>query len=158
MINQREIGVDVFSYADALKQFALHSPDVIYIGNIRDAQTCHAALTAAETGVLVLSTTHTINATSTVERIVNFFPPQQHHLIFNQLSRLLKGVISLRLIPRIDRQGLIPAYEIMALSPTISGLIRENKLWEAPKYIATGNIYGMKSCGVMMIRYFLKPM
>ncbi|MCQ9208340.1 MAG: PilT/PilU family type 4a pilus ATPase [Omnitrophica bacterium] len=145
MINQREIGVDVFSYADALKQFALHSPDVIYIGNIKDAQTCHAALTAAETGVLVLSTTHTVNATSTVERIVNFFPPQQHPLIFNQLSRLLKGVVSLRLIPRIDVEALIPAYEVMVLSPTISGLIRENKLWEAPKYIATGDIYGMKS-------------
>ncbi|NQS99654.1 MAG: Flp pilus assembly complex ATPase component TadA, partial [Candidatus Omnitrophica bacterium] len=81
MINQREIGKDVTSYSDALRQFAIHSPDVIYIGNIRDQQTCHAALTAAETGVLVLSTVHTVNATTTVERIINFFPPEQHHLI-----------------------------------------------------------------------------
>ena len=145
LINQREIGKDVRSYEDALRQFALHSPDVIYIGNIRDYQTCKAALTAAETGVLVLSTLHTINASSTVERIVNFFPPHQHHLVLTQLSMLLKGVISQRLIPRIDVEGVIPAYEIMTLSPTISRLLRENKNWEIPKYIASGDIYGMKS-------------
>ena len=87
---------------------------------------------------------HTVNATSTVERIVNFFPPQQHHFVFNQLSFLLKGVVSLRLLPRLDVQGLIPAYEVMTLSPTISSLIRENKLWETPKYINSGEIYGMK--------------
>jgi len=145
LINQREIGTDVASYRDALKQFALHSPDVIYIGNIRDSETCHAALTAAETGVLVFSTIHTINATSTVERIVNFFPPHQHTFITNQLSFLLKGVFSQRLLPCSDSQELIPAYESMTLSPSISRLIRENKLWEIPKYIHTGDVYGMKS-------------
>ena len=145
LINQRELGKDVRSYEEALRQFTIHSPDVIYIGNIRDSQTCHAALTAAETGVLVLSTVHTVNATTTVERLVNFFSPQQHHLVFNQLSFLLKGVISLRLLPRIDVEGLIPAYEVLALSPTISSLIRENQLWQIPKYISSGKIYGMKS-------------
>jgi twitching motility protein PilT len=145
MINQREIGPDVASYEDALRQFALHSPDVIYIGAIRDAETCHDALTAAETGVLVLSTLHTINAASTIERIINFFPPHQHHLIMDQLSFLLKGVVSQRLLPRIDVSGLIPAYEVMTLSPSVSRLIRENKLWEVPKYISTGDVYGMKS-------------
>ncbi|UCC95137.1 MAG: PilT/PilU family type 4a pilus ATPase [Candidatus Omnitrophota bacterium] len=145
ILNQREIGVDVTSYADALRQFAVHSPDVIYIGNIRDADTCYAALTAAETGVLVFSTLHTVNAASTIERIINFFPPHQHTLILNQLSFLLKGVLSLRLIPRIDEKGLIPAYEIMIASPSISRLLRENKLWEIPKYIASGDVYMMKS-------------
>jgi twitching motility protein PilT len=145
IINQREIGADVATYSDALWQFALHSPDVIFIGNIRDANTCYAALTAAETGVLVFSTLHTVNAASTVERIINFFPPHQHSLILNQLSFLLKGVVSMRLIPREDKSGLIPAYEIMVLSPSISRLIRENKLWEIPKYITTGDVYGMKS-------------
>ncbi len=145
IINQREIGSDVFSYAEALKQFVVHSPDVIYIGNIRDFQTCYAALTAAETGALVFSTVHTVNASSTVERLVNFFPPQQHHFVFNQLSFLLKGVVSLRLLPLVDGESLVPAYEIMTLSPTISSLIRENKLWEIPKYIASGEIYGMQS-------------
>jgi len=145
IINQREVGVDVYSYPDALRQFTLHAPDIIYIGNIRDKRTCEAALTAAETGVLLLSTMHTIDARSTVERIVSFFPPQQHNLIFMQMAALLKGVISLRLLPRIDVAGLIPAYEVMTLSPTISDLIRENKLWEIPNYITTGAIHGMKS-------------
>ncbi len=144
IINQREIGKDVFSYEDALKQFALHSPDVIFIGNIRDAETCHAALTAAETGVLVFSTIHTINAYSTIKRIINFFPPHQHNLVRGQLSVLLKGVVSQRLLP-LKKGGLIPAYESMLLSPSVSRLIREDKAWEIPKYITSGDIYGMKS-------------
>ena len=145
IINQREIGFDVASYADALRQFTVHSPDVMYIGNIRNHDTCHAALTAAETGILVFSTLHTVNAVSTIDRIRNFFPPHQHSFILDQLSSLLKGVISLRLIPRIDRGGLIPAYEIVTLSPSVSRLIRENKIWEIHKYISKGDIYGMKS-------------
>lgn len=144
LINQREIGKDVRNYKEALKQFALHSPDVIFIGNIRDAETCHAALTAAETGVLVFSTIHTINASSTIQRIINFFPPHQHNLVISQLSMLLKGVVSQRLIPKKEG-GLIPAYESMLLSPSISRLIRENKIWEIPKYIASGDVYGMKT-------------
>ncbi len=144
LINQREIGKDVFSYEEALRQFALHSPDVIFIGNIRDEKTCYAALTAAEMGVLVFSTLHTVNAPSTVERIINFFPPHQHSFVLAQLSRLLKGVVCLRLIPRIANDGVIPAYEVMSLSPTIARLIKDNKLTEIPKYIASGDIYGMK--------------
>lgn len=145
IINQREIGKDVFSYQDALNQFALHSPDVIFVGNIRDEDTCRAALTAAETGVLVFSTLHTVNASTTVERIIDFFPPHQQNFILMQLSVLLKGVMCLRLLPRADGVGLVPAYEVMSLSPTISRLLRENKLWEIPKYISSGEIYGMKS-------------
>jgi len=145
VINQREIGIDVWSYKDALKQFALHSPDVVYIGNIRDSETCRAALTVAQTGILVFSTLHTINAASTVERVVNFFPSHQHSFVLNQLSFLLKGVFSQRLLPRCDKPGLIPAYESMVLSPSVSRLIRENKLWEIPKYIDSGDIYGMGS-------------
>ncbi|UCD15895.1 MAG: PilT/PilU family type 4a pilus ATPase [Candidatus Omnitrophota bacterium] len=145
MVNQRQIGLDVANYTDALRQFAVHSPDVIYISNIRDQETCYAALTAAETGVLVFSTLHTVNASSTVERIVNFFPPHQHHFILDQLSTLLKGVLSLRLIPRADRLGLIPAYEVLTLSPSISRLLRENKILEIPKYISSGDVYGMRS-------------
>lgn len=146
IINQREIGFDVVNYNDALRQFAVHSPDVIFIGNIRDAETCYAALTAAETGVLVFSTLHTVNASSTVERIINFFPPHQHEFILFQLSSLLKGVLSLRLVPRADKKGgLVPAYEILTQSPSISRLMRENKAVEIPKYIASGGVYGMKA-------------
>lgn len=145
IVNQRELGIDVDSYTDALKQFTMHSPDVIFIGNIRDAETCHAALTAAETGVLVLSTLHTVNAASTIERMVNFFPPHQHAFVLEQLSLLLRGVMSQRLVPRCDSAHLIPVCETMVLSPTISRLLHENKLWEIPKYIASGDIYGMRS-------------
>ncbi len=144
-INQREVGLDVVSYQVALRAFTLQSPDVIYIGNIRDQETMAAALTAAETGVLVLSTLHTINASQPVERIINFFPPHQHEQVRIQLSFLLKGVISLRLVPLKDKSGRIPAYESMLLTPTVSRLIREGKVWEIPHYIDEGAVFGMQS-------------
>ena len=143
VINQRELNRDIRSYQKALKETAMHSPDVLYIGNIRDRETCYAALSAAETGVLVFSTVHTINAPSTIERIVNFFPPEQHGLVFNQLSFFLKAVVSLRLLPRADAKGLIPAYEIMTLSPTVSSLINKHSIWDIPQYIESGAIYDM---------------
>ena len=143
IINQREVNRDTRSYQKALRETAMHSPDVMYIGNIRDRETCYAALTAAETGVLVLSTMHTINAPSTIERIVNFFPPDQHGLIFNQLSFFLKAVISQRLIPRSDTKGMIPACEIMTLSPMISSLINKHNIWDIPQHMESGQIYDM---------------
>jgi twitching motility protein PilT len=145
LINQRDLGLDVISYGTALRAFTLQSPDVIYIGNIRDHETMSAALTAAETGVLVLSTLHTVNAPLTIERIINFFPPHQHQQIRIQLSSLLKGVMSLRLLPLKDSTGRIPAYEVMILTPTISRLIREGKSWELPKFIEDGGVFGMQS-------------
>lgn len=145
LINQREVGKDVESYAEALKQFAMHSPDVIYIGQIRDEETMRAALTAAETGALVLSTIHSVNAPQTVERILNFFQPHEHEQVLKKLGVLLKGTISQRLIPRCDRDSLIAAYEVMVLSPTISRLIRENNVWDIGRYLEEGDIYGMCS-------------
>jgi twitching motility protein PilT len=145
IIHQREIGLDVSSYAEALKHFTYQSPDVIFIGNIRDNETMAAAITAAETGVLVLSTLHTVNAAQTIERVINFFPPHQHEEVRVQLAMLLKGVISLRLIPRKDKPGCIPAYEIMLLTPTISRLIREGKVWEISSFIHEGEIFGMQT-------------
>jgi pilus retraction protein PilT len=152
IINQRELGKDVASYPAALRSFTLQSPDVIYIGNIRDTETMAAALTIAETGVLVLSTLHTVNAPQTTERIINFFPPHQHQQIYNQLSVLLKGVISLRLLPLKDGSGRIPACEIMLLSPTISRLIRENKISEMTKYIEESEVFGMQSFDQALVR------
>jgi twitching motility protein PilT len=145
IINQRELGKDVPSYPAALRSFTLQSPDVIYIGNIRDLETMAAAITIAETGVLVLSTLHTVNAAQTVERIINFFPPHQHQQICTQLSTLLKGVISLRLIPAKDGSGRIPVAEVMLLSPSISRLIRENKVWEIPRFIEDSEVFGMQT-------------
>ncbi|MFA5063562.1 MAG: PilT/PilU family type 4a pilus ATPase [Candidatus Omnitrophota bacterium] len=152
LINQREIGIDVSSYASALRAFTLQSPDVLFISNIRDIETMSSALTAAETGVLVLSTLHTINAAQTVERIINFFPPHQHQETRNQLASLLKGVISLRLIPTKDQKGRVPAYEVMLLTPTISRLIREGKIWEIPQFIDDGAIFGMQSFTQSLVR------
>jgi len=151
-VNQRELGLDVTSYQVALRAFTLQSPDVIFIGNIRDYETMAAALTAAETGVLVLSTLHTINASQTVERIINFFPPHQHEQVRIQLSSLLKGVISLRLVPTKDQPGRIPAYETMLLTPTVSRLIREGKVWEIPRYIEDGSVFNMQSFNQSLIK------
>jgi twitching motility protein PilT len=152
IINQRELGIDVSSYAIALRAFTLQSPDVIFVGNIRDCETMSAAITAAETGVLVLSTLHTINASQSVERIVNFFPPHQHQQIRTQLSYLLKGVISLRLVPYKDKAGRIPAYEVMLLTPTLSRLIREGKVWEMPQFIEEGEVFGMQSFAQSLVK------
>ncbi len=152
IINQRELGLDVSSYEVALRAFTLQSPDVIYIANIRDAQTMSAALTAAETGVLVLSTLHTINASQTVERIINFFPPHQHAQVMVQLSYLLKGVLSLRLVPLKAGTGRMPAYEMMLLTPTIGRLIREGKIWEIPQFIEEGAVFGMQSFNQTLVK------
>jgi len=152
VVNQRELGFDVSSYEAALRAFTLQSPDVIFIGNIRDHKTMSAALTAAETGVLVLSTLHTVNASQTVERIINFFPQYQHQEVRHQVAGLLKGVISLRLVPLKSGTGRIPAYEAMLQTPTISRLIRENKIWEIPQYIEEGAVYGMQSFTQSLIK------
>lgn len=152
LINQREVSLDVTSYSNALRAFTLQSPDVLFISNIRDLETMSSAMTAAETGVLVLSTLHTINASKGVERIINFFPPHQHQEVRNQLASLLKGVISLRLLPLKDGIGRVPAYEVMLLTPTISRLIREGKIWEIPQFIEDGNIFGMQSFNQSLIK------
>ncbi|MDD3345098.1 MAG: PilT/PilU family type 4a pilus ATPase [Candidatus Omnitrophica bacterium] len=152
IINQRELGIDVSSYAVALRSFTLQSPDVMFIGNICDYETVSSAITAAETGVLVLSTLHTINASQSVERLINFFPPHQHQEARNQLATLLKGIISLRLVPAKDGSGRIPAYEVMLLTPTISRLIREGKIWEIPQFIDDGAVFGMQSFNQSLVK------
>ncbi|HQP09973.1 MAG TPA: PilT/PilU family type 4a pilus ATPase [Candidatus Omnitrophota bacterium] len=145
IINQRELGLDVRSYPMALRYVTQQSPDIIYIGNIRDEATMRAAITATELGTFVLTTFHTINAVQTIVRIVNFFPPHLHDEIRMQLSMILKGTVSLRLLPRKDGQGRIPAFETMVVTPTISRLIRENRIREIQPFIDEGELFGMKS-------------
>ena len=152
IINQRELGIDVPTYSMALRSFALQSPDVMFIGDIRDYDTVSAAMAAAETGVLVLSTLHTINAALSLERLINLFPPHQHQEVKNQLATLLKGVISLRLVPAKKGLGRIPAYEVMLLTSTISRLIREGKIWEIPQFIDDGSIFGMQSFNQSLVK------
>ncbi len=145
IINQRELGLDVLSYPMALKYVTQQSPDIIFIGNIRDEETMRAAITATELGTFVMTTFHTVNAVQTIIRIVNFFPPHLHDEVRMQLSMILKGVVSLRLLPRKDREGRIPAYETMVVTPTISRLIREGRIREIQGYIDEGELYGMRS-------------
>lgn len=153
MINQREIGRDVMDYDDALKQMATLSPDVLYVGDIRDAHICSAVLKAAEKGMLVFSTMHSLNAQMTIETLVNFFPPEQHERIFSKLSLLLKGVIAQRLIPRLDGAGLIPAYEVMTLSPTIANAIVERKIGDIPKILREGgDMFGMNTYNQCLLK------
>lgn len=156
VIEQRELGIDTPSYLEALKHVMYQSPDVIFIGNIRDQDTMSAAMNAAETGQLVLSTVHSINATQTIERIVNFYPPYQHQEVRIQLSLLLKGVISQRLVPVNEGKGRLPACELMLLTPTIAALIREGKTNELISYIEDGRLFGMESFDQCLARLCLE--
>jgi len=142
VISQREIGLDSRSFSHALKHVVRQSPDVIMIGEMRDKETMDAAINAAETGHLVLSTLHTVNAVQTVERIISLYPPHQHELIRLQLSMVLEGVISLRLIPRKDGRGRVPSVELMINSPTIRDCLVEGRTKEIAKYLMEGEYFG----------------
>lgn len=155
VITQRDIGSDTFSYSEALSHSVYQSPDVIYLGTIRDAKSMKTALTAAESGQLVFGTMHAVNAPQTIERITSFFPPHLHDEIRLRLSLFLKGVISQRLAPRSDQEGRIPAVEIMVLTSTIASLIRENKTYELHKYIEEGAFFGMQSFHQSLARLYL---
>jgi len=145
VIDQREIGIDTTDFLNALKHAMRQSPDVILIGEMRDQETMEAALSAAETGHLVMATLHTVNAVQTVERIINYFPPHQHNLIRLQLSLVLKGVISQRLIPRKSEAGRVPAVELMIESPTIKDLLSAGKTLELYNAIKEGDYYGCQT-------------
>lgn len=127
IINQREIGVDTRNFAAALRSALRQDPDVILVGEMRDYETIETALTAAETGHLVLSTLHTLDATETINRIISVFPPHQQKQIRLQLSQVLKAVISMRLVPRNDGKGRVPACEVLVSTPYIRTLIEEKE-------------------------------
>lgn len=151
-INQRDLGIDVLSYPAALRSLTLQSPDVLSIANIRDYETMSAAMTVAETGILVLSTLHTINTSQAIERIINFFPPYQHQEVALRLSYLLKGIIALRLVPLKDGSGRVPAYEVMLLTPTMARLIRERNTLDMLQFIEEGEVFGMQSFNQSLIK------
>jgi len=144
LIDQRELGHDTMSFSKALKSTFRQDPDVIMVGEMRDSETISTAITAAETGHLVFATLHTNSASQSVHRIVDSFPGEQQDQIRAQLSGSLVGIISQRLVPRING-GLIPACEIMLNTPAVSNLIRENKVHELPMVIETSSEIGMIS-------------
>lgn len=144
VVNQREIGQDTQSYARALRAALRESPDVILVGEMRDLETISIAMTAAETGHLVLSTLHTIGAAKTIDRIIDVFPPNQQHQIRIQLSTVLKAVISQQLLPS-EKRGRVAAFEIMRTNNAVQNLIRENKTYQIDSVILSGKNYGMQS-------------
>lgn len=143
LITQREINVDVPTFAEALRRALRQDPDVILVGEMRDLETIDAAITAAETGHLVFGTLHTTGAAKTIDRIVNAFPINQQEQIRIQLSTVLQAVISQLLIPRCDKPGRVAVFEIMINTPSIAALIRDNKTFRINSDIQTGAKYGM---------------
>ncbi|MDR7555309.1 MAG: type IV pilus twitching motility protein PilT [Armatimonadota bacterium] len=144
-INQREVGPHTLSFAAALRSALREDPDVILVGEMRDLETIQQALTAAETGHLVLSTLHTNSAPQTINRIVDVFPTHQQEQIRTQLAESLLGVIAQTLIPTLDGQGRVAALEIMVATPAVRNMIRENKVHQLPSAIQTGAREGMQS-------------
>ena len=143
-IEQREIGLDVPNFRSGLRHVLRQDPDVILIGELRDLETIATALTAAETGHLVLSTLHTNDAASTVERIIDMFPAVQQNQIRSMTANTLKGVVCQRLFPRIDEPGMVPATEVLVSTPAVRTCIRENRIFEIPNIIETNRAVGME--------------
>jgi twitching motility protein PilT len=145
LVNQREVGEDTHSFADALKHALRQDPDIILVGELRDLETTQTALTAAETGHLVLATLHTQSAAQTVDRIIDIFPPHQQQQIRAQLSTALQGVVTQALCARADGTGRTVITEIMFATPAIRNLIREGKNHQIPSFMQSGGGMGMLS-------------
>lgn len=143
IIEQREVGADVTNFASGLKHALRQDPDVILVGEMRDLETTSAAISAAETGHLVLSTLHTSSASMTIERIIDIYPGAQQNQIRSMLSNTLQAVVAMTLFPRIDVEGMIPACEIMICTPAVRNCIRENRIHEIPNLLVTGRSDGM---------------
>ena len=143
-VNQREIGHDSISYNNALRAALREDPDIIFIGEMRDLETISIAITAAETGHLVLSTLHTLGAAKTIDRLIDVFPPHQQQQVRIQVSMALKAVLSQRLIPEINGTKRVAAFEYMTVTPAISNLIREGKTANINMSIQTGGAHGMQ--------------
>jgi twitching motility protein PilT len=150
-VNQREIGVDVPDFPEALRRALRMDPDIILVGEMRDLATIHAAIEAAETGHVVFATLHTSGAASTINRIVDVFPKEQQDQIRTQLSTALMGVLSQTLLPK-KPEGLVAAYEMMVVTPAIQNLIRENKVYRIDSSIQTGRKHGMFLLDEMLFR------
>lgn len=142
IIKQRELGSDMRSFAEALKHVLRQDPNVIMVGEMRDLETIAAAITVAETGHLVFATLHTYNAAQSIERIIDVFPPHQQEQIRNQLSNVLRGIISQRLLPKVGG-GRVAAREILVNTPAVAALIRDNKVSQLKTAIETGAQFGM---------------
>ena len=145
LIEQRELGHDMPSFASGLKHALRQDPDIVLVGEMRDLETTALAISAAETGHLVMSTLHTVNASQTVERIIDMYPGGQQNQIRSMLSNTLQAVVSQTLFSRIDAPGMTPAIEVLLCTPAVRNLIRENRTFEIPNVIDTNRNLGMIS-------------
>ncbi len=145
LIEQRELGRDMISFSSGLKHALRQDPDIILVGEMRDLETASLAISAGETGHLVLSTLHTVNASQTVSRIIDMYPSGQQSQIRSMLSTTLQAVVSQTLFTRSDRPGMVPAVETLLCTPAVRNLIRENKIFEIPNVIETSRAIGMCS-------------
>jgi twitching motility protein PilT len=157
-INQREVGTDTGSFAQALRRVLRQDPDVILLGEIRDLDTLETALKAADTGHLVFSTLHTTDATQTINRVLSFYPPHQQSEVRFALSTALAAVISLRLVPRADRPGRVPAAEVLINTAAVREQIRDlNATLNIPDLIKEGTTqYGMQSFDQSLMQWYTK--
>lgn len=156
VVNQREIGVDTHSFAEALKHVLRQDPDIILIGELRDLETIKVAMSAAETGHLVFATLHTQSARDTINRIIDVFPGDQQDQVRSQLATTLKGVVCQTLLKRADGKGRIPGIEIMVVNFPIANLIRNNQLQEIPTALSTGRLEGMQTLDQHLAELYIK--
>jgi twitching motility protein PilT len=156
VITQREIGVDVGSFSEAIRRALRQDPDVILVGEMRDLETIGSAITAAETGHLLFGTLHTMGAAETINRIVDAFPTNQQEQVKTQLSQALMCVCSQTLLPKAEGSGRIAAHEIMVLTPAVAHLIREGKIHRINSEIQTGSRYGMQLMDDSLFEMFKK--
>ena len=154
IVTQREIGVDVMTFKEALRRALRQDPDVILVGEMRDLETMEAAITAAETGHLVFATLHTTGAARTVDRIVDAFPTDQQEQIRTQLASGIVAVVSQLLLVRADKPGRVAAFEIMISTPAIQALIRDNKTYRITSDIQTGAKHGMITLDAHLMALF----
>lgn len=156
MVNQREIGLDSNTYENALRAALREDPDVILVGEMRDFDTISVAITAAETGHLVLSTLHTIGAASTVDRVIDVFPPHQQQQIRIQFANILEAVISQQLIPTADGKSRVAAFEVMHANHAVRNLIREGKSHQLPSVMQTNRKLGMITMDDAILQLFFE--
>jgi twitching motility protein PilT len=153
-VNQREVDMDTHSFAEALRHVMRQNPDVILVGEMRDNETMQLAITAAETGHLVFSTVHTTDAAQTIDRIVDVFEPERQEQIRMQLAVTLQAVVSMTLMPRIDKVGRVAAFEIMIATAAIRNMVREAKTHQLPGAIQTGAELGMQTLDNHLLQFY----
>lgn len=156
MVNQREVGMDTGSFPNALRAALREDPDVILVGEMRDFETIGIAITAAETGHLVFSTLHTVDAASTIDRIIDVFPPHQQQQIRVQLSNVLEAIVAQTLIPTIDGNGRVAAFEVLIASHAVRNLVREGKTHQISSILQTSKQAGMQTMDDALLALYMQ--